>query len=50
MTRFPAATVRAYNWFLLPLGMLLQRPLRLAAGLIDLAGVHEVLLVCRRRA
>ena len=48
--KFPAASIRGYNWFFLPLGFLLQKPLRLAEGLIDLAGVHEILLVCRRGA
>jgi SAM-dependent methyltransferase len=50
MTKFPTAAIRAYNWLFLPLGFLLQQRLKLADGLIDLAGVHEVLLVCRRRA
>jgi len=50
MTKFPIAAIRGYNWLFLPLGLLLQKPLRLADGLIDLAGVHEVLLVCRRPA
>jgi SAM-dependent methyltransferase len=50
LTKFPVAAIRGYNWFFLPLGFLLQKRLPLAAGLIDLAGVHEVLLVCRRAA
>ena len=50
LTRFPAAAIRAYNWLFLPLGFLLQQRLKLADGLIDLAGVHEILLVCRRPA
>ncbi len=50
LTRFPTAAIRAYNWFFLPLGFVLQQRLKLADGLIDLAGIHEVLLVCRRRA
>jgi SAM-dependent methyltransferase len=48
LTRFPLASIRGYNWLFLPLGLLLQKRLPLADGLIDLAGVHEVLLVCRR--
>jgi SAM-dependent methyltransferase len=50
MIKFPTASIRGYNWFFLPLGFLLQKPLQLAEGLIDLADVHEILLVCRRRA
>lgn len=37
-----------YNRVLMPLGLRFQKPLRLTAGLIDLAAVDEVLLVCRR--
>lgn len=37
-----------YNRFLLPLGLLLQRRLVWAPGLIDVAKVDELLLVCRR--
>ena len=48
MTKFPAASIRGYNWLFLPLGFLLQQRLALIPGLLDLAGVHEVLLVCRR--
>jgi SAM-dependent methyltransferase len=50
LNKFPVAAIRGYNWFFLPLGFLLQKRLLLAQGLIDLAGVHEVLLVCRRPA
>jgi len=50
MTKFPLAAIRGYNWLFLPLGLLLQKPLPLAKGLIDLADIHEVLLVCRSRA
>jgi len=48
LTEHRVAAIRWYNWLCLPLGMLLQKRLKLAEGLIDLAGVHEVLLVCRR--
>jgi SAM-dependent methyltransferase len=44
-----ALAIRWYNWLFLPIGMLLQKRLRWADGLIDLVGVHEVLLVCRRQ-
>jgi SAM-dependent methyltransferase len=50
LTKFPLASIRGYNWLFLPLGFLFQKPLRLADGLIELAGVHEILLVCRRAA
>lgn len=39
----------SYNRVLMPLGMLFQKPLALAEGLIDTAEVGEVLLLCRRR-
>ena len=40
--------LRWYNALLLPLGLLLQRRLEWGAGLIDVASVAELLLVCRR--
>jgi SAM-dependent methyltransferase len=49
LTEHRSAAIRWYNWLFLPIGMLLQKRLKLADGLIDLAGVHEILLVCRRR-
>ena len=39
-----------YNHVFMPLGMRLQKPLALTAGMIETAGVDEVLLVCRRQA
>ncbi len=48
LTRHPVAAIRCYNWLFFPLGLLLQRRLKLAAGLTDLAAVDEVLLVCRK--
>jgi len=39
-----------YNWVGMPLAMLFQKRLQLAAGLIDTAGVDEIVLVCRREA
>ncbi len=48
LTRHHSAAVRWYNWLFFPLGMLLQKRLKFTDGLMDLAGVHEVLLVCRR--
>jgi SAM-dependent methyltransferase len=49
LTEHQSMAIRMYNWLFLPLGMVLQRPLRFSDGLIDLAGVHEALLVCRRK-
>jgi len=48
LTRHRAAAIPCYNWLFFPLGLLLQRPLRFSEGLLDLAAIHEVLLVCRR--
>ena len=45
-----SAAFRCYNWLFFPLGMLLQKRLKWVDGLAELAGVHEILLVCRRRA
>ena len=50
LTEHRAAAIRWYNWLFLPIGMLLQKRLRWTNGLMDLAGVHEILLVCRREA
>ncbi len=49
LTRHHTFAVRCYNWLFFPLGMLFQRRLVMAAGLIDLAEVDEVFLVCRRK-
>jgi SAM-dependent methyltransferase len=48
MTQRPVQALRWYNAFLLPLGLLLQKRLAWKPGLIDLAKVDELLLVCRR--
>ena len=40
--------MRWYNWLFLPLGLFLQRRLAWASGLIDVANVDELLLICRR--
>jgi SAM-dependent methyltransferase len=50
LTEHQSMAIRMYNWLFLPLGMALQRPLKFSEGLIDLEGVHEALLVCRRKA
>ena len=50
LTRHPTAALRCYNWLFFPLGRLFEQPLQFTPGLMDLNGVHEVLLVCRRGA
>jgi SAM-dependent methyltransferase len=50
LTEFLPTAIRWYNWLFLPLGLLFQKRLKWTAGLLDLADVHEVLLVCRRQA
>ena len=47
LTQRPVQAIRWYNWLLRPLGLLLQRRLACAPGLIDVTNVDEVLLVCR---
>jgi SAM-dependent methyltransferase len=48
LTRRRVQAMRWYNRLFLPLGLRLQRPLACAPGLIDVAEVGELLLVCRR--
>jgi SAM-dependent methyltransferase len=48
LTRRRMQALRWYNAVFLPLGLLMQRRLRWANGLIDVAGVGELLLACRR--
>ena len=48
LTRRPVQAMRWYNRLFLPLGLFLQRPIIWASGLIDVANVDELLLVCRR--
>jgi SAM-dependent methyltransferase len=48
LKRHHSIAVRCYNWLFFPLGLLLQRRLKFIDGLMDLDGVHEVLLVCRK--
>jgi len=47
--RHHSLVVRLYNWLFFPLGMWFQKPLKFADGLMDLTGVDEVLVVCRRK-
>ena len=48
LTRKPVEAMRWYNQLFLPLGLLLQKPLACAPGLIEVTKVGELLLVCRR--
>lgn len=48
MTHKRAQAMRWYNGLVLPLGLFLQPRLNWASGLIDVANVDEILLVCRR--
>jgi hypothetical protein len=38
-----------YNWLFMPLGILFQKRLKFGPGLIEMEGVDEVVLACRRR-
>jgi SAM-dependent methyltransferase len=49
LTKRRVQALRWYNAFLLPLGLLLQRPLEWGTGLIDVRDVGELLLACRRQ-
>jgi len=48
LTKRRVQALRWYNAVILPLGLLTQGRLRWAPGLIDVAGVGELLLACRR--
>jgi len=48
LTRRRVQAMRWYNTLFLPLGLLLQKRLACAPGLIDVTKVDELLLVCRR--
>ena len=50
LTEHQSMAIRMYNWLFFPLGLVLQKKLRFSDGLVDLASVHEALLVCRRKA
>ena len=39
-----------YNWLIMPLAAIFQKPLRVQQGLIDTTNVDEIILVCRKRA
>ena len=48
LSNHPAKAMRWYNRVFLPLGLLFQKPLHFASGLIDASGVQGLVLVCRR--
>jgi SAM-dependent methyltransferase len=48
LTHRRVQAMRWYNTLFLPVGLLLQRRLAWAPGLVDVAGVDEIVLVCRR--
>jgi SAM-dependent methyltransferase len=48
LTHRPARAMRWYDAVIMPIGLRLQRRLALVPGLVDTAGVGEILLVCRR--
>ena len=48
LTQRRVQAMRWYNMLFLPLGLLMQKHLACAPGLIDVAKVDELLLVCRR--
>ena len=48
LTHQRVQAMRWYNGLFLPLGLFLQRRLAWTSGLIDVANVDEILLVCRR--
>jgi len=49
LTKRRVQALRWYNTVILPLGLMMQPRLEWGPGLIDVAGVGELLLVCRRR-
>ena len=49
LRRHRAVAMWLYNWIIMPLGTLFQKPLKVEKGLIDTNGVDEIILVCRRR-
>ncbi|WP_018870849.1 bifunctional 2-polyprenyl-6-hydroxyphenol methylase/3-demethylubiquinol 3-O-methyltransferase UbiG [Thioalkalivibrio sp. ALgr3] len=49
LERHRPVAMKVYNRFLMPLGLRLQKPLKLHSGMVATDGVEEVFLVCRRR-
>lgn len=50
MTRRWDQAIRWYNKYFLPIGLRTQKPLMWAPGMVDVANVGEIVLVCRRQA
>ena len=50
LRRHPRTAMRWYNRVFMPLGLRMQKPLHWTAGMVNVQGVDEVLLICRRRA
>jgi SAM-dependent methyltransferase len=50
MTRRWDQAVRWYNKYFLPIGLRIKKPLAWSPGLVDVAGVGEIALICRRVA
>lgn len=50
MTEHRTIATRCYNWLFLPLGIIFQKRLKFTEGLMDLANVYEVVLVCKRHS
>ncbi|MBS0341903.1 MAG: methyltransferase domain-containing protein [Proteobacteria bacterium] len=50
LTHHRELAMNTYNRAMMPLGLRLQKPLQLEQGLIDMDGVDEILLVCRKGA
>ncbi len=49
LQRHRPVAMKVYNRFLMPLGLRLQKPLKLSPGMVPTDGVEEVFLVCRRK-
>ena len=49
LRRHPRTAMRWYNRVFMPLGVALQKPLQWTQGMINVQGVDEVLLVCRKQ-
>jgi SAM-dependent methyltransferase len=50
LTHHPRFAAWLYNRVLMPVGMRFQKPLAYSDGLLDMARIDEILLVCRRNA
>jgi SAM-dependent methyltransferase len=49
LKRHPRRAMWWYNHVFMPLGLRSQKPIRFDAGFIDIPGMDEVLLICRRK-